>query len=302
MKRWAIRIVVALVALHIVALLADKYALRGIGTRVSIGERSLQLDCRGSGSPTVVFESGLVFSGSLSWAKVHDPIAELSRACAYSRAGMLGSDPAPDARDAEAIAADLQKLLNAAGENPPFIMVGHSMGGPYSMVYTKNFGAEVAGLVFVDASHPDQMRRISEVLGSAPYPGKVSPVVKALAPNTVAAALEEQSSLEQTLNQAATFRDLGARPLFVLTGLKDTTEEELKAQKLPEAEFKLKLARGKIWQELQADEAGWSSVSQHQSLPDAGHFIQDDNPDAVIAAVKWVLEHVRNSREPEEKE
>src|ERR1039457_1199458 len=60
-----------------------------LGKLVDIGGRPIQLDCRGSGSPTVVFESGLDMMGSLSWSAVHDEIAKTTRACAYSRAGIM---------------------------------------------------------------------------------------------------------------------------------------------------------------------------------------------------------------------
>src|SRR6478672_9714444 len=57
------------------------------GRLVDVGGRRLQIDCRGSGSPTVVLESGLDHLGSLSWVAVHDSIARTTRVCAYSRAG-----------------------------------------------------------------------------------------------------------------------------------------------------------------------------------------------------------------------
>src|SRR5215510_334494 len=61
------------------------------GRMVDIGGRKLQLDCRGTGSPIVVLESGLDMRGSLAWALVHDPIAATTRTCAYSRAGLMWS-------------------------------------------------------------------------------------------------------------------------------------------------------------------------------------------------------------------
>jgi pimeloyl-ACP methyl ester carboxylesterase len=126
-----------------------------IGKLVDIGGRRIQLDCRGVGRPTVVFESGLDINGSLSWSAIHDQVAKTTRACAYSRAGIMWSDPSGGAQNGRTIAEDLHRTLLDAGENAPYVLVGHSMGGPYIMIYTKYFGSEVAGLVFVDASHPD---------------------------------------------------------------------------------------------------------------------------------------------------
>ena len=132
-----------------------------MGKLVDVGGRRIQIDCRGQGSPTVVFESGLDMMGSLSWSAVHDDIAASTRACAYSRAGILWSDPAEGPRDARAVADDLHAALKQAGEQGPLVLVGHSLGGPYAMVYTQAYGDEVAGLVLVDATHPDQIARLA---------------------------------------------------------------------------------------------------------------------------------------------
>src|SRR5215210_2360598 len=86
------------------------------GRLVDIGGRRLQIDCRGSGSPTVVLESGLDNLGSLSWVAVHDSLARTTRVCAYSRAGVLWSDPAPAPFDAGRVARDLRAALAASGE------------------------------------------------------------------------------------------------------------------------------------------------------------------------------------------
>jgi len=89
------------------------------GRLVDVGGRRLQIDCRGSGSPTVVLESGLDNLGSLSWAAVHDSLARTTRVCAYSRAGMLWSDPAPAPFDARQVARDLHAALTTSGETAP---------------------------------------------------------------------------------------------------------------------------------------------------------------------------------------
>src|SRR6185295_13804536 len=129
------------------------------GRLVDIGGRRIQIDCRGSGSPTVVLESGLDMLGSLSWATVHDSIAKTTRVCAYSRAGIMWSDPSSAPFNSQNVARDLHAALSSAGERAPFIMAGHSLGGPYVMTFTRLYPSEVAGIVLVDASHPDQVAR-----------------------------------------------------------------------------------------------------------------------------------------------
>src|SRR5205823_6092481 len=74
-------------------------------------------------------------------------------------------DPAGRPFSAANAAEDLHKALAAAGERPPYVMVGHSMGGPYLTTFTARYPADVAGLVFVDASHPDQLARLRAAIG-----------------------------------------------------------------------------------------------------------------------------------------
>jgi hypothetical protein len=74
------------------------------GRLLNIGGRRIQIDCRGTGSLTVVFESGLGIHGAVSWVKVHDPVAKFTRACAYSRAGILWSDDKDGSHDGVGVA------------------------------------------------------------------------------------------------------------------------------------------------------------------------------------------------------
>ncbi len=294
------------------------------GQLVDIGGRRIQLDCRGTGSPTVIFESGLDINGSLSWSAVHDEVAKTTRACAYSRAGIMWSDPKDGPQNAKAIAEDLHATLVKAGEKPPFVLVGHSLGGPYIMTYTKYFGADVAGLVFVDASHPDQVQRFKAAtsytpssmimlikagaafawtgavriapLSSKGVPHQPPLAVQAMAahaPTSLGHMLKEIESLDQSLAEAGTFRQLGNRPVYVLTSMAPLPKEALASLKITTeqgAQYK------EIWKEMHDEEASWSSKGQHQLVAGAGHYIQFDRPDIVIEAVKSVVNSVRANR------
>jgi pimeloyl-ACP methyl ester carboxylesterase len=291
------------------------------GKLVDIGGRRIQLDCRGAGTPTVVFESGLDMGGSLNWSTVHDSVARTTRACAYSRAGMMWSDPPGRPQTGTRIAEDLHAALAAAGELPPLVLVGHSLGGPYALIYTKRFGADVAGMVLVDASHPDQVRRLSALhvpslaesmrpyriaaalapLGvarvAAAAPDSVPPppafdvrTAAAYASTSLRAMLAEADAFDLTMAEAGSGRPLGDRPLFVLTSTAPASSEEREAMNLsPERDRQ----RIEIWTKMQDEEATWSSRSQHRLVPDASHYIQLDRPDVVIAAVRSVVDSVR---------
>ncbi len=128
------------------------------GEMVDIGGRRLHLICEGpkaSGQPTVLFEAG-AFGFSADWGVVQDKVAAQGlRACAYDRAGMGLSDPGPGPRDGLAVAGDLEKLLKAAHEDGPFIIVAHSMGGLYARLFANRNPDKIAGLVLVDAATPE---------------------------------------------------------------------------------------------------------------------------------------------------
>ncbi len=290
------------------------------------GGRRIHLDCRGTGSPTVVFESGQDDTGSLSWAKVHDEVAATTRACAYDRAGILWSDPRDAPVTAAGIAADLHTALAAAGEKGPFVLVAHSLGGAYAMTYTQRYGDQVGGLVLVDASHPDQLQRFAEVMPEQPdylgifrvmsvlswtglprllqslgpafpnMPDAVAARVQAYSPTSLRAVVAEGDAVAATLQGAGAAltpggRPLGKRPLVVLTAGAPTTDAELKefGQTREQAD-----GMQQAWLRMQDDEATWSSRSRHEVVADATHFIQFDRPDRVVATVREVVAAVRS--------
>jgi pimeloyl-ACP methyl ester carboxylesterase len=114
----------------------------------------LRLLGAGAGSPTVVFEAGMGSSSS-QWALVQPPVAAVTHVCSYDRPGFEGSPPARGVRDAENAANDLAALLKTAGEKPPFVLVGHSLGAIYVRVFASRFPRDVAGLVLVDPTPLD---------------------------------------------------------------------------------------------------------------------------------------------------
>jgi pimeloyl-ACP methyl ester carboxylesterase len=136
--------------------LAGPLAMRG--EMVDIGDgRRMHLICEGprSAAPTILFEAG-AFGFSADWGVVQERVvAQGLRACAYDRAGMGLSDPGPAPRDGLAVASDLERLLAAAHEPGPFILVGHSMAGLYLRLFAGRNPDKVAGLVLVDATTPE---------------------------------------------------------------------------------------------------------------------------------------------------
>lgn len=130
------------------------------------GARRLNLLCMGQGEPTVMFESGAGDS-MVVWRHVQAEVAKVTRACAYDRAGYGFSDAATRASDAHNTVDDFLHLLAAAHIHTPIVYVGHSIAGLYGVLFAARYPNDVAGIVFVDPSFPDQFQKMSASLPPA---------------------------------------------------------------------------------------------------------------------------------------
>ena len=138
-------------ALAAIAVLAAA-APAPIGTLVDVGGRKLHLLCTGSGSPAVVLVAG---GGgfAIDWALVQPPLATTTRVCSYDRAGLGWSDVGPADETVEQTVADLHELLQRAGERPPYVLVGASIGGIFIRAYQRAFPSDVVALVFSNSAN-----------------------------------------------------------------------------------------------------------------------------------------------------
>jgi pimeloyl-ACP methyl ester carboxylesterase len=125
------------------------------GERVDIGGgRHLRILCEGpkTDAPLILLEGGM-FSGAADWDAVQTELAAKGvRSCAYDRAGIGFSDPGPMPRDATAINADFESLLKARGEQGPYVLVAHSLGGIEARLFAERHPDQMAGLVMVDTT------------------------------------------------------------------------------------------------------------------------------------------------------
>ncbi|MCW5873842.1 MAG: alpha/beta hydrolase [Anaerolineales bacterium] len=113
--------------------------------------RKLHYWLRGEGGPTVVFEAGMGFSGSM-WGMVQLEVAKLATTLVYDRAGTGRSDDRPGAHTLEMAAADLGALLASLPQLAPFILVGSSWGGPIVRHLAAKDELPIRALVLVDQS------------------------------------------------------------------------------------------------------------------------------------------------------
>jgi pimeloyl-ACP methyl ester carboxylesterase len=126
------------------------------GRLIDVGGHRLHMNCQGKGDPTVVMESG-AGDFSFDWALVQPEVARFTRVCTYDRAGYAWSEPGPTPRTLGQIAYELRVLIKNAGIRGPVLLVGHSLGGLIVRRYASEYSKDVAGIVFVDAAHEEQL-------------------------------------------------------------------------------------------------------------------------------------------------
>jgi pimeloyl-ACP methyl ester carboxylesterase len=302
------------------------------GRLVDIGGRRIQIDCRGTGGPTVVFQAGGDMLGALGWNPVMEKVQGKARACAYSRAGILWSDPSRGKFEPEEVARDLHAALEAAGEQPPYVMVAHSRGGLYNLIFAGLYRDEIAGMVFADSSHPDQEARFREAglpqgdyvspaqelglafkwtglmrLGAYPTDPSISDEVAAFYPKSAEANAREARQRSQTMAVAGKYRDLQNWPLVVLA--RELPEQTQARQRADAHDDYLLSADGLIagadtpkaevvWRRLQADLSTWSSHGRLEIVPESNHAFFFFRPDVIVDAVREVLAASRVVRRP----
>ncbi len=288
--------------------------------------RRINLRCLGVGSPTVLLEGGYAAT-SMAWSSVEPRVAQLTRVCAYDRAGAGFSDPGPFPRDGTAIALDLDQALRAARIPGPFVVVGHSAGGLYVRLFVGRRRGDVVGMVLVDPSIEHQDRRLSAIFG--PGAGSLE-ALKARADTCLDASRRgalPSLSLEltpcapppRTGEPAALAAEETAeniRPstwqtrLSELDALWGATSDELdrgdsSLDSMPlvvltaggsyaDAPVAAKARLATAWAGFHRQLAALSSRGSAQLVPESSHLIMRDRPDVVVAAIVEVIAAARS--------
>ena len=229
---------------------------------VDVGGYRLAMLCRGTGTPTVVMESGFDNSG-WEFSHVQTRIARTARFCFYDRAGLGASDarkppgPVPAVRVAE----DLHTLLVGAGIKPPYVLGGWSIGDFFVRLYTERYPDEVVGLVTLDGT-----------------PFGLPPGLPPVPPGGDLIQGRESFYLAAADAEVAASPSLGARPLVVLT-----QSMEIPPKDPGEA----------MWLKLQKQVARLSTSSILVRADTSGHGIAIDQPNLSAEAFRQVIAAVR---------
>ena len=253
---------------------ADQIERPGILARIAEG-KTIHLKCMGTGSPTVILTAGL---GDSEWQKVQPQVARVTRVCFWDRYGSGFSSKATGRETVAETTADLIAALKAARVGGPFVAVGHSLGAYESLLFKDWAPKAVVGMVLVDPSIPDQGDRLNKAVHKPPLSGKAL-----LNPLFI--------SSKQVVDPK---RNYGEMPIIVLTSTKvpelPPGTPDAASARATFAAMDAEMHRG------HAELAALSSRGVQRLVPDSGHYIQLDQPDAVIAAIKEVISAARNRR------
>jgi len=273
------------------------------GQLVAVGGSKLHIQCTGSGAPTVILEAGFPGS-SLDWVSVQPEVAKFTRVCSYDRAGFGWSELKDSPRSTAEISQDLQQLLTNSSVAPPYVMVGHSMGGLYVRGFTQRLPETVIGMVLVDATHEDQwdfepkQYWEGQQLGIRPQqppverPGSVMKILGQMWATEAWKTGEgrERDSIAATVSQAQkSSRRLPAIPLVVLSAMPEVGWND-----------QVSVAALKA-QQLQRELAAMSPFGRWVPVAGSNHYIHLSQPAAVVEAIRQVVQAGRSmkSRPPE---
>lgn len=247
------------------ALLTGCASLQGVSTE-SVDDRRIEYALVRHDSGTVVFENGL--GGRIEWwAKVFPEISKETSTFAYNRPGYGNSDRVSSPRDGTHVVDELRLLLKSKGLNPPYVLVGHSLGGLYMQLFARRYPDEVSALILVDSTHPEQLK------------GKGSPqnwptwfrLAYGLA--TSAVEKEELNAIDATGETVLSLPPFTGKPVIVLSASEPMNEKSELADDANEKRKDLiRLYPG-----------------ARQLWVDSGHGIPLEKPELIISAIREVL-------------
>lgn len=285
----------------------------------AVNGRLMHLYCSGTGSPTTVIEVG-AGADWLGWQGVQPKLSQWTRVCTYDRAGHGWSQPRDGPRDAEAVARELHALLDQAGVQRPLLLTGHSAGGLYIREYAREFPQEVAGVVLIDSSSPQQIDELPgwrqsyeadkrDMVRRLPWEklrvwsgwerlmgncrNAPSPELQHLAgqydaemcrPEYVGGDDIELPYFEETCTQAARLTSFGNVPLLIISQDPDRRTEGMTANDI---------AGLSVWAREQEALKSLSPLSWRVIARGSGHAVHHDRLDVVVTQAARLIANLR---------
>jgi pimeloyl-ACP methyl ester carboxylesterase len=274
------------------------------GRLYEVSGHAMHLSCAGSGRPTVVLESG-VLHDSRDWLLIEPVVANFTRTCSYDRAGYGWSDYRSGPRDSAAISDELAALLAEGGETPPFILVGHSLGGIFVRQFALRHPRTVVGMVFVDSSHEQQLAHFpppgNSILRSQQYFRKAFVTnelgiprlqhacgLDAVRPELEAEAIYIECQPTRWLTALHEIEIFVSPPPMPARGMFGNMPIEVLTRDFDLEDDPAERAASPVWIQLQKELAALSFAGNWRVVKGASHAIHIDKPDEVVAAIRRV--------------
>lgn len=229
-------------------------------------------------SLVVVFEAGARATID-AWGRVPQALARDATVFAYNRPGYGNSAVAATPRDGRTVVEELRRLLRAKGLQPPYVLVGHSLGGLYMQLFARAYPDEVGGLVLVDALYPRQVRR------RADFPWTTRLAGRLLLSRTV---WREIDAIDETGEAVLALAGIDDKPIVRLVNRPTARPGELPPVAVDFCAFRTDRESAELVRKLYPN-ARLVTV-------DSSHQMPLTSPDVVIDAVRAVLAAASTAR------
>ncbi len=231
----------------------------------------------GIGHPTVVLQSGLG-DGKSTWSSIVERLGNWESVFAYDRPGYGESEKSENPRDPCRIAEELHDLLHASAVPPPYLLVGHSLGGLYQYAFAQLYPQEVAGLLLLDPTHPQHWKRMQK---DASVQAAAMRIMRAA---VFGSAMRREFDGQDKCEDRPESQPPPSCPVRLLTRTRFADTE-----------------RGGFERMLRSLEVDWQRLLGAQPIervPNSGRYIHRDKPEVVIAAIRELLAEARARSTP----
>ena len=306
----------------------DRKRFERPGVLIDVGGHRLHVVCRGSGSPAVILESGIAAS-SLSWTVIQPEIARFATVCAYDRAGLAWSDAPSCPRTFSQIVNELAAVVAGVAPTGRCVLVGHSFGTFVVRGYAMSHPERILGLVLVDPPTEwlSLTRQRARMLSGARYlsrcgawlarigvvrgaltllaggrpaaPRRFAKMFGSTASQTLERLVGEVRKLPPAVHPLIQAHWSDPKCFYAMADYLEALQRErglLSALETPREIPLVVISSGRQSAEQLAAHralANHASDGRHVLASNSGHWIQFDEPDVIVRAVRELMERDR---------